>query len=89
MEETLQHSTVEAAYDYSEWVLSIDRQLCKYSEEMRHAFIDHYLNGKSLADLAGELGITVNALAQRFRRMRETLAAEAGSTLKHIDCLLL
>ena len=83
------HPDSDISYEYVEWVISLERHLKKYKPELRKAFIEHYLDNVPLEMIAQKLGITTNALSQRFMRMRETLAAEAPSMLRQINVLAL
>lgn len=60
----------KVALDYVEWEIILRKHLQDYSEELIQVFIDHYMNDYPLEQLAFELGITPNALAQQFKRMR-------------------
>ena len=83
------HPEAHIAYEYVEWVVSLEKSLQKFSPEMRKAFIDNYLDDHPIEELSVQLNITANALSQRFKRMRTVLAAEAPDMLKHIEYLLL
>ncbi|MBQ6692114.1 MAG: sigma-70 family RNA polymerase sigma factor [Clostridia bacterium] len=83
------HPEAQIAYEYVEWVVSLEKSLQKFSPEMRKAFIDHYLDDHPIEELSVQLNITANALSQRFKRMRTVLAAKAPDMLKHIEYLLL
>ena len=74
-----------AAYDYAEWAISLDSYLQKYAPNMRSAFILHYLDDVPLEAIAKSLGITINALSLRFRRMRRALAKSAPNDVASID----
>lgn len=87
--EMFAHPEPGVSYDYVEWVISLEKNLKKYDPEFRKAFINHYLDNVPIEWLAQKLGITANALSQRFMRMRETLANEAPSMLKQIKVLSL
>lgn len=83
------HPKAEIEYEYVEWIISLEKSLQQFSPEMRKTFIDHYIDDYPIEDLAKKLGITPNALSQRFKRMRAVLANEAPSMLKHIEYLSL
>lgn len=76
-------------YDYVEWVISIEAHLQKFDPEMRRAFIEHYLDGIPIDDIARRMGLTPNAVSLRLKRMRSALAHNAPSMLRHIDIMIL
>ena len=69
------------AIDYLEWTDSLNSYLENYSSELKDAFIRHYVDGYPLAQIAGELGMTPNALSQQFKRMRNHIKAQSPSLL--------
>ena len=83
------HPDSGVAYDYVEWVISIEAYLQKYSPEMRRVFIEHYLDGVPIETIAKKLGLTPNAVSLRLKRMRNALAKNAPHMLRHIDILTL
>ena len=87
--ETCPHPGPSVAYDYVEWVASIEAYLQKYSPQMRQAFVDHYLDGVPVGTIAAKLGLTPNALTLRLKRMRDTIAKEGPDMLRHIEILSL
>lgn len=87
--ETFVHPEPGVSYDYVEWVISLEQHLKKYAPEIRKAFIEHYLDNVPIEWIAPKLGMTANALSQRFMRMRETLAKEAPSMLRQVRVLSL
>ncbi len=89
LSETSRHPDSDVAYDYVEWVISIEAHLQKYSPEMRRVFIEHYLDGVPIETIARELNLTPNAVSLRLKRMRDALAKNAPSMLRHIDVLTL
>ena len=89
LSEICRHSDSGVAYDYVEWVISIEAHLQKYSPEMRRVFIEHYLDGVPIETIAGKLGLTPNAVSLRLKRMRDALAKNAPGLLRHIDVLTL
>lgn len=78
-----------SAYDYIEWVASLEGYLAMYDAQMRGAFVRHYIDDIPLETIAGTLGITPNALSLRFKRMRRTLAKNVPHSLGHVDILSL
>ena len=66
-------------YDYLEWVESLESHLGSYSQEMRSAFIAHYVDNVPLNEIAAKLGLSVKALSGRFARMRKALKNDARS----------
>lgn len=66
-----------AAMEYLEWIMLLDKHLELYSEDLRNAFIRHYVDGCRLDTIAEELNMTPNALAQQFMRMRKSLARDS------------
>ncbi|MDO4564631.1 MAG: sigma-70 family RNA polymerase sigma factor [Clostridia bacterium] len=89
MSELCEHSEVEAEYDYVEWVALIEDYLQKYPVEMRKAFIAHYLDDVPVTAIAKMLDIHPKAVYRIFARMRDTLAKQSPSTLRHINVLSL
>lgn len=89
LSEICRHPDSAVAYDYVEWVISIEAHLQKYSPEMRRAFIEHYLDGVPVETIARELNLTPNAVSLRLKRMRDALAKNAPGMLRHIDVLTL
>lgn len=87
--ETCPHPGPSVAYDYVEWVASIEAYLQKYSPQMRQAFVDHYLDGVPVETIAAKLGLTPNAVTLRLKRMRDTIAKEGPDMLRHIEILSL
>lgn len=76
-------------YEYVEWVISIEAHLQKFDPEMRKVFIEHYLDGIPIEDIAQRMGITPNAITLRLKRMRSALAHNAPSMLRHINVMTL
>ena len=89
LSEICRHPDSGVAYDYVEWVISIEAHLQKYSPEMRQVFIEHYLDGVPIETIARKLGLTPNAVSLRLKRMRDALAKNAPHMLRHIDILTL
>ncbi len=89
LSEICRHPDSDVAYDYVEWVISIEAHLQKYSHEMRQVFIEHYLDGVPIETIARELNLTPNAVSLRLKRMRDFLAKDAPYMLRHIDVLTL
>ena len=75
-------------YDYLEWVESLEIHLGSYSQEMRSAFIAHYVDNVPLSELAAKLGLSVKALSGRFARMRKTLRKNARSLFDQFNVLM-
>ncbi len=67
----------ECAQSYIEWVMVLEKHLAHYPEEMRKAFVAFYLDGYALEQVAAQVGLSVNALSQQFKRMRLRLAKQA------------
>ena len=63
--------------DYLEWVMALDKYLEIYPEKLRKAFVRHYVDGYPAEIVAKELGMTPNALAQQFKRMRKKIEQRA------------
>ena len=76
-------------YDYMEWVESLESHLESYSQEMRSAFIAHYVDDVPLDKIAAKLGLSVRALSGRFARMRKTLKNNAHSMFDQFNVLIL
>ena len=77
------------AYDYWEWVASLEKHLERFAPAMRRAFVAHYVDDVPSTQLARELGISEKALSLRFARMRRELQRSATSMIKHLNVLLL
>jgi RNA polymerase sigma factor (sigma-70 family) len=73
----LHSNASECAQSYIEWVMVLEKHLEHYPEEMRKAFIAFYLDGYALEQVAAQVGLSVNALSQQFKRMRMRLAKQA------------
>lgn len=89
LSEICRHPDSDVAYDYVEWIISIEASLQKYSPEMRQIFMEHYLDGVPVKTIAQQLGITPNAASLRLKRMRNAFAKNAPDMLRHIDALSL
>ena len=89
LSEICRHPDSGVAYDYVEWVISIEAHLQKYSPEMRQVFIEHYLDGVPIETIAKKLSLTPNAVSLRLKRMRDSLARSAPDVFRHIDVLTL
>lgn len=76
-------------YDYLEWVESLESHLSAYSQEMRNAFIAHYVDNVPLSEIAVQLGLSVKALSGRFARMRNALKNNARSLFNQFTVLIL
>ena len=76
------------AYDYSEWVASLEKHLERFAPAMRRAFVAHYVDDVPSTQLARELGISEKALSSRFTRMRRELKRNAASMFRHLNVLL-
>ncbi len=76
-------------YDYLEWVESLESHLAEYSQEMRNAFIAHYVDNVPLGEIAAKLGLSVKALSGRFARMRKALKNNARSLFDQFNVLIL
>ena len=76
-------------YDYLEWVESLESHLGAYPQEMRNAFIAHYVNNVPLSEIAAKLGLSVKALSGRFARMRKALKNDARSLFDQFNVLIL
>lgn len=79
----------ESAYEYMEWLASLESHLEGYYEEMKHAFIAHYVDGVPLNELGEKLGVSAKALSGRFARMRKTLKNNSQSLFNQLNILLL
>jgi RNA polymerase sigma factor (sigma-70 family) len=86
LDEEIKHSP---AYDYAEWVMSLEAHLKGYSKEMREAFIAHYIDGVPVIQLAESMGITAKALVLRFIRMRRTLKSNGKSMFNQFNVLIM
>lgn len=89
LSEICRHPDSDVAYDYVEWVISIEAYLQKYSPEMRQIFIEHYLDGVPIETIAKKMSLTPNAVSLRLKRMRDSLARSAPDVFRHIDVLTL
>lgn len=76
-------------YDYLEWVESLESHLGSYPQEMRSAFIAHYVDNVPLSEIAAKLGLSVKALSGRFARMRKALKNNARSLFNQFNVLIL
>lgn len=79
----------DRAYDYLEWVLSLEKHLQRFDPSMRRAFIAHYVDDEPINKLAAALGISEKALSLRFARMRKELKHTGASMFRHLNVLLL
>ncbi len=79
----------DRAYDYSEWVLSLEKHLKRFDPDMRRTFVAHYVDDEPVRDLAAALGISEKALSLRFLRMRRELKHSGTSMFRHLNVLLL
>ncbi len=89
LERNLEAKEAAGAYDYFEWVASLEKHLVRFDPEMRRAFVAHYIDGVPSNQLARELGINEKALSLRFARMRKELKNSAGSMFRHLNVLLM
>lgn len=87
MESQPELSRADEAYDYMEWVASLDRHLARYDPAMRRAFIAHYVDDVPLGELAKALGVSEKALSARFARMRRDLKKNGGSLFSQLNVL--
>ncbi len=78
-----------SGYAYAEWVSSLESHLGEYPEEMRNAFIAHYVDGVPLETLGEQLGLSVKALSGRFARMRKALKNSSRSMFDQFNVLIL
>lgn len=76
-EEMLSNVQSSIATDYIEWVMMLKKHLVSYSPKLQSVFIKYYVDGYPLTVLAEELGMTPNALAQQFKRMRGKIASQS------------
>ena len=58
-------------------------------QEMRSAFIAHYVDNVPLIEIAAKLGLSVKALSGRFARMRKALKNNARSLFNQFNVLIL
>lgn len=79
----------DSEHDYLEWTLSLEKHLSEYPEELRKAFIAHYIDNVPLDVLGADLGLSVKALSGRFARMRKALKSKARSLFNQFNVLLL
>ena len=86
-EQSLQAS--DKAYDYMEWVVSLEKELQRFDPLMRKAFIAHYVDDEPIRTLAAALGISEKALSLRFIRMRKELKHTGASMFRQLNVLLL
>lgn len=82
-------NTSDCLIDYVEWVVCVETYLEKYDDQMRKAFIQHYLDDVPLEVISKSLGISDNTLAKRFARMRKEIKENNFSLLKQILLLSL
>ena len=54
-----------------EFLLSLNKQLAKYPPDLAEAF---YIDGYPLQEVARQMGLPSNTLAQKFKRLRKALA---------------
>ena len=85
--ETRNDENSHAAMDYIELEMTLRKYLSDYSSELQDAFIKRYMAGYPLDAIAKEIGMTPNALSQRFLRMRNKLLAEMSKehTLRQLS----
>ena len=57
-----------------EFLLSLNKQLAKYLPDLAEAFYMRYLDGYPLQEVARQMGLPSNTLAQKFKRLRKALA---------------
>ena len=57
-----------------EFLLSLNKQLAKYPPDLAEAFYMRYLDGYPLQEVARQMGLPSNTLAQKFKRLRKALA---------------
>lgn len=79
----------KSEYDYSEWIISLEKHLQRFEPYMRRAFIAHYIDDVPSSVLAAELGITERALSLRFSKMRKVLRDRAPSMFRQFSILLM
>lgn len=79
----------KSEYDYSEWIISLEKHLQRFDPHMRKAFIAHYIDDVPSSMLAAELGITERALSLRFAKMRKALRDKAPSMFRQFSILLM
>lgn len=77
------------AFGFVEWTASLERHLSAYPEEMRQAFIAHYVEDVPLAQLSQRLGVSVHTLSARFSRMRKALRRQAHALFTQLQILML
>ena len=80
---------VSEAYDYMEWVASLEKHLDEFDPVMRQAFVAHYVDEVPSGQLARDLGVSEKTLSSRFARMRRALKKNASSMFRHLNVLLL
>lgn len=66
-----------------------NRLLKLYTPEMTDAFLQCYVDGYSIKELAAALNMSENALSQQFRRMRKKMRHEFAWMLKMMLCVLI
>lgn len=66
-----------------------NRLLKLYTPEMTDAFLQCYVYGYSIKELAAALNMSENALSQQFRRMRKKMRHEFAWMLKMMLCVLI
>ena len=80
-------SHADEAYDYIEWVASLDKHLARFDAAMRRAFIAHYVDDVPSGELAKALGISEKTLSARFARMRRELKKTGASLFTQLNVL--
>lgn len=58
------------AYEYIEWVESLERHLSVYDEASRKAFFAYYIDREPLGDVAASLRLTKRQTTKKFESMR-------------------
>ena len=62
--------TTEEAFEFVEWIITLERHLKCYDEQLRKAFIAYYIEQEPLEQVAASLGLTKRQTIKKFEGMR-------------------
>ncbi len=87
--ETASDEAVPFDFDYIEWSITLEKNLQKYEQPYREAFISHYIDQIPLDALAAEMGISPRQLAKKLETMRRHLKTRHRSLYKDLTIIML
>jgi RNA polymerase sigma-70 factor (ECF subfamily) len=67
----------DESFERAEEVLNLERYIESCSDEMKEAFIRHYLEGETMVNIAKDMGIPVATLRKRLQRMKDRIPRNA------------